>query len=82
LNIINGKWMKRIFGGLSFTAALFVFEACHGTPQDLEEVDLIVDGTVKSEATGLPVGGSRFHCWTGINISSLTSRGHFLFTPG
>ncbi len=27
------KWIRRILKGLSLTAALFVFQACYGTPQ-------------------------------------------------
>ena len=48
--------MRKLIGGLSFGSALFIFQACYGTPQDLHS-DMLVEGTVKSSATGLPVKG-------------------------
>jgi len=48
--------LKRIIGGLSFTSALFVFQACYGTPQDLG-LDLLVEGQVKSSGSNLPLKG-------------------------
>ncbi|MCK7537136.1 MAG: carboxypeptidase-like regulatory domain-containing protein [Marinilabiliales bacterium] len=47
---------KKIAGGLSFTTALFVFQACYGTPQDFG-ADAYIEGIVKSKTTGLPVKG-------------------------
>ena len=45
-----------MIGGLSFGSALFIFQACYGTPQDMA-FDMLVEGTVKSSATALPVKG-------------------------
>ena len=53
---MKSKLMKKIIGGLSFTTALFVFQACYGTPQDFG-ADAYVEGIVKSKTTGLPVKG-------------------------
>jgi hypothetical protein len=50
------NWTRKLIGGLSFTSALFVFQACYGTPQDFG-LDILVEGQVKSKATGLPVKG-------------------------
>lgn len=50
------KWFRNIIGGLSLTSVLFVFQACYGTPQDFD-FDLLIEGQVKSEATGLPIQG-------------------------
>lgn len=50
------KIIKKIFGGLSLTTAMFVFQACYGTPQDFG-ADLFVEGLVKSKSTGLPIKG-------------------------
>jgi hypothetical protein len=50
------NWIRGIIGGLSFTTALFVFQACYGTPQDLGD-DILVEGQVKSKVSGLPVKG-------------------------
>ena len=53
---MKSKLVKRIIGGLSFTTALFVFQACYGTPQDFG-ADAYIEGVVKSKTTGLPVKG-------------------------
>lgn len=50
------SWKKKILGGLSLTTALFVFQACYGTPQDFGG-DLLVEGLVKSKTSGLPIQG-------------------------
>ena len=51
-------WFRRVLRGLSFTTALFIFQACYGTPQDFG-FDLLLEGSVKSKATGLPIKGIR-----------------------
>ena len=58
---INSKkmkrnWLRNIIGGLSFTSALFIFQACYGTMQDISN-DLLIEGQVKSKTSGLPVKG-------------------------
>lgn len=50
------NWIRNIIGGLSFTSALFIFQACYGTPQDFEP-DLLLEGLVKSQSTGVPIKG-------------------------
>lgn len=52
------NWTRKIIGGLSFTSALFIFQACYGTPQDFEP-DLLIEGKVKAQATGLPIKSIR-----------------------
>jgi putative lipoprotein (rSAM/lipoprotein system) len=54
----KGNWARKIIGGLSFTSAMFIFQACYGTPQDFEP-DLLIEGKVKAQATGLPIKGIR-----------------------
>ncbi len=54
----NRNLARKIIGGLSFTSALFIFQACYGTPQDFES-DLLIEGKVKAQATGLPIKGIR-----------------------
>ena len=56
---MKSKLAKKIIGGLSFTTALFVFQACYGTPQDFG-ADALIEGIVKSKTTGLPVKGILF----------------------
>lgn len=48
--------IRKLIGGLSFTTALFVFQACYGTPQDMG-LDVFIHGLVKSKKTGNPVPG-------------------------
>lgn len=41
--------LRKIFGGLSLTAAMFVFQACYGTmPSNAVDVDEIVDSLDES----------------------------------
>ena len=54
----KGNWARKIIGGLSFTSAMFIFQACYGTPQDFEP-DLLIEGKVKAQATGLPIKSIR-----------------------
>lgn len=50
------KLLRKIFGGISFTAMAFVFQSCYGTiPEEIEDVKLT--GTVKSKTTSLPIEG-------------------------
>lgn len=53
---MKSKLVRKIAGGLSLTTAMFVFQACYGTPQDFG-ADLFVEGLVKSKNTGLPIKG-------------------------
>ena len=55
---LKRNWIRKIIGGLSFTSAMFIFQACYGTPQDFES-DLLIEGKVKAQATGLPIKGIR-----------------------
>jgi hypothetical protein len=50
------KWRKGIIGGLSFTSALFIFQACYGMPQDFYD-DIQLSGQVKSKTTGQALAG-------------------------
>lgn len=49
-------WIRKLLGGLSLTSALFIFQACYGSPQDFD-LDVVIEGQVKSEETGLPIKG-------------------------
>jgi hypothetical protein len=51
---VKRNWARRILGGLSFTSALFVFQACYGMPQDMMN-DSLVEGKVTSRTTGEPI---------------------------
>jgi hypothetical protein len=72
------NWMRRIIGGLSFTSALFVFQACYGTPQDMGN-DILVEGNVKSRTTGLPVEGIKVSAENSIAYDVTNYLGLFSF---
>ena len=49
------KWFRNLLKGISLTGALFVFQACYGTPQppELEEdtqVEAVADEAAPAEA--------------------------------
>jgi len=50
------KILRIIFGTLSFSTALFVFQACYGTPEDFG-MDVEIKGYVKSKVTNQPIPG-------------------------
>lgn len=45
-------------GGLSLTSALFIFQACYGTPQNMG-LDIFIEGQVISRNTRMPIKGIR-----------------------
>ena len=54
------KWLHNLLKGISLTGALFVFQACYGTPQTpLEEAEGFAPMTFSlvSRATGEPLEG-------------------------
>ena len=53
---MKNYWFRKLLGGMSLTSALFIFQACYGTPQDIEP-DVNLEGKVVSRATGLPIPG-------------------------
>ena len=48
--------IRSILKGLSLTSAMFVFQACYGTPQDFG-YDTLIEGKVTSQTSGLPIKG-------------------------
>jgi len=50
------KILRKIYGTLSLSSALFVFQACYGTPHDLG-YDVYIQGLVKSNTTNKPITG-------------------------
>jgi hypothetical protein len=50
------NWRRKILGGLSLTSALFIFQACYGTPQDMG-LDIHIEGQVRSGKTHNPAKG-------------------------
>jgi len=52
------KWLHNLLKGMSLTAALFVFQACYGTPpgypEDWMEEDPIETAACQQDSTGVP----------------------------
>ncbi len=55
---MKANWIRKSLSGLSFASALFIFQACYGTPQDMG-LDVYIEGQVKSKATGGAIEGIR-----------------------
>ena len=53
------KWLRNLFKGASLTTALFIFQACYGTPQDAlyEYGEAKISFTLLSGSTGNPLEG-------------------------
>jgi len=72
------KIARAVFGTLSFSTALFIFQACYGTPSDLMR-DNKVEGVVTSKNTGLPIPGIKVS-WLNQPYSEVTDpSGKFVF---
>jgi len=72
------NWIRKIVGGLSLTSALFVFQACYGTPQDFG-LDLLVEGQVKSKTSGLPIKGIKVSVTDNMQYEITDNEGKFSF---
>jgi putative lipoprotein (rSAM/lipoprotein system) len=75
------NWIRKIIGGLSFTTALFVFQACYGTPQDLRN-DLLLEGQVKSKTSGAPIKGIKVSVPDYMQFQLTDENGSFSFYTG
>ncbi|MBR6868883.1 MAG: hypothetical protein IKM93_03610 [Bacteroidales bacterium] len=49
------KWLHNLLKGLSLTTALFIFQACYGTPEGLEHISMSFK--VMAADTGEPMEG-------------------------
>jgi len=72
------NWTRKLIGGLSFASAMFVFQACYGTPQDFG-LDILIEGQVKSKATGLPVKGIKVSVEENMQYAFTDNEGKFSF---
>ena len=70
------NWIRNLIGGLSFTSALFMFQACYGTPQDFG-LDLLLEGQVKSITTGLPIEGIKVSVSENLQYEVTDKNGRF-----
>ena len=81
IELKSRKLLRRIFGGISFTAVAFVFQACYGPRQeyDHEFYDIKVTGTVKSMTTNLPIEGIKVAVNKGLSCGFTDENGKFDF---
>lgn len=70
--------IRKIIGGLSLTSAMFVFQACYGTPQDFG-LDLLIEGQVKSKTSGLPIKGIKVSVADNMQYDLTDEEGKFSF---
>lgn len=65
----------KIFSVAAFSTAMFVFQACYGTPQD-GHMDICISGTVFSDSASTPIKGIKIT--TDNNLTAFTDdSGHF-----
>lgn len=50
------KILRKVYGALSLSSALFVFQACYGSPKDMG-MDVFIQGLIKSKTTNQPLPG-------------------------
>lgn len=72
------NWINKLIGGLSLTSAMFVFQACYGTPHDFG-LDIFIEGQVKSQTTGLPVKGIKVSVEGNMQYENTREDGKFSF---
>lgn len=72
------NWIRKIVGGLSLTSAMFVFQACYGTPQDFG-LDLFIEGQVKAKTSGLPIKGIKVLVANNMQYQLTDEEGRFAF---
>jgi putative lipoprotein (rSAM/lipoprotein system) len=76
--MMKRNWRRKLLGGLSLTTALFIFQACYGTPQDIG-LDLFIEGQVKSKATGTPIKGIKVSVADKVQYEYTDADGKFSF---
>jgi hypothetical protein len=72
------NWRRRLLGGLSLTSALFVFQACYGTPQDFG-LDIFIEGQVKSKTASKPIKGIKVSIADKMQYELTDDEGKFSF---
>jgi len=72
------NWIRKLIGGLSFTTAMFVFQACYGTSQDFG-LDIFIEGQVKSKITGIPIKGIKVSVADNMQYEFTNEEGKFSF---
>jgi hypothetical protein len=71
------KILRRIYGALSLTSALFIFQACYGPPGDFG-ADITIRGVVKSKTTNQPIPGIKVSVETQPQYELTGSTGEYM----
>lgn len=72
------KILRAIYGTLSFSTALFVFQACYGTPEDFG-MDVTIKGYVKSKVTNQAIPGIKVSLENHPQYEITNNEGMFMF---
>jgi hypothetical protein len=72
------KLLRNIFGGISLTAMVFIFQACYGTGPDRYS-DVKLTGKVVSKTSNLPINGIKITVNEGYNYGFTDENGKFDF---
>jgi len=80
MKIDRRKLKRRVFGFLSFSTALFVFQACYGMPQDFNDM-VSLNGKVVSARTAEPVAGIKVSVPYPDQYTVTGSDGEFFLSP-
>ena len=78
IELKSRKLLRTIFGGVSFTAMAFVFQACYGVEPD-RYYDIKVTGTVRSKSTDTPIKGIKVTINSDHNFGITDENGNFNF---
>lgn len=70
--------IRTLVGGISLSTALFVFQACYGTPQDFG-LDTLVEGNIISAKTGEPIKGIKISISDAMQYELSDDNGNFSF---
>jgi putative lipoprotein (rSAM/lipoprotein system) len=70
------KILRKIYGALSLTSALFIFQACYGTPEDMG-IDVQIQGSVKSAKTNQPIPGIKVSIGNHLQYDTTDNTGKF-----
>lgn len=70
------KILRKVFAALSLSSAIFVFQACYGTPEDFG-ADVCIQGFVFSKATNLPIPGIKVSIENQYNHMYTNTHGFF-----
>lgn len=78
---MKSNFIKKILGVFSVSTALFVFQACYGTPQDFNN-DVLIQGVVKSNKSNLPIQGIKVRDLNTNQYEFTDENGAFSFYTG